>query len=119
MTTGDNERLVQHLRTVIEGLNERSENVIASDGERAMRGLGFAAVVAMAMVAMPAFNAEAACQRLGFSVNDYGKEGPANDAKALLDKYIAEWSAKNGIKRYRTGKENRDLRAVLGFRLLR
>lgn len=47
----------------------------------------------------------AACQRLGFSVNDYGKEGPIRDAKKLLDQYIAKWTAERGIKKYRTGKK--------------
>jgi len=47
--------------------------------------------------------AEAACTRLGFSVNDYGKEGPARDAQALLDKHIAQWAAERGIKKYRVG----------------
>ena len=70
-----------------------------------MHGIGFAAILAVAIMALPVTNAEAACQRLGFSVNDYGKVGPANDAKKLLDKYIADWTAKNGIKRYRTGKK--------------
>ena len=32
----------------------------------------------------------AACQRLAFSVNDYGKDGPTKDAKDLLDKYIVD-----------------------------
>ena len=50
--------------------------------------------------------AEAACTRLAFSVNDYGKEGPTRDAKALLDKYIAEWTAERGIKKYRVGKKD-------------
>ena len=47
----------------------------------------------------------AKCQRLAFSVNDYGKKGPTEDAKRLLDKYIAEWTGKRGIKSYRTGKK--------------
>jgi hypothetical protein len=50
--------------------------------------------------------AEAKCTRLGFSVNDYGKDGPTNDAKSLLDKYIAKWAADNGIKNYTTGKKD-------------
>ena len=49
--------------------------------------------------------AGAACQKLGFSVNDYGKKGPAEDAKKLLDKYIADYAKQNGIKKYRTGKK--------------
>jgi hypothetical protein len=50
--------------------------------------------------------AEAKCTRLGFSVNDYGKDGPIKDAKSLLDKYIAKWAADNGVKNYTTGKKD-------------
>ncbi len=50
--------------------------------------------------------ADAKCTRLAFSVNDYGKDGPIKDAKALLDKYIAQWTAERGIKNYRTGKKD-------------
>lgn len=50
--------------------------------------------------------AEAKCTRLAFSVNDYGKVGPTNDAKKLLDKYIAEWTSERGISNYRTGKKD-------------
>jgi hypothetical protein len=53
-----------------------------------------------------ATSADAKCTRLGFSVNDYGKEGPTRDAKAMLDKYIASWTAQNGIKSYTTGKKD-------------
>lgn len=49
--------------------------------------------------------ASAKCTRLGFTVNDYGKEGPTRDAKALLDKYIAEWAKKQNISKYSTGKK--------------
>ncbi len=49
--------------------------------------------------------AEARCKRFGFTVNDYGKEGPTRDAKNLLDKFIAEWMKKQGIKNYRTNKK--------------
>ncbi|MBU2532581.1 MAG: hypothetical protein KKB37_07565 [Alphaproteobacteria bacterium] len=47
----------------------------------------------------------AACQKLGFSVNDYGKEGPIRDAKKLLDAYIKDWTAERGIKNYSVGKK--------------
>jgi len=47
----------------------------------------------------------AACKKLGFSVNDYGKKGPIRDAKKMLDVYVKEWTKKHGIKRYRTGKK--------------
>jgi hypothetical protein len=52
--------------------------------------------------AMPAW---AKCTRLGFTVNDYGKDGPTKDAKDLLDKYIAEWAKKQNISSYTTGKK--------------
>ena len=65
--------------------------------------LGVAAAAATAIFSTAA---EARCTRLGFSVNDYGKEGPTRDAKNLLDKYIATWAAANGIKNYRTGKKD-------------
>jgi hypothetical protein len=47
--------------------------------------------------------ASAACTRLAFSVNDYGKEGPIRDAKNLLDKYIARWAAERKLKITRVG----------------
>jgi hypothetical protein len=49
--------------------------------------------------------ASAACTRLGFSVNDYGKDGPTKDAKELLDKYIAKKMAERGVTNYTTGKK--------------
>ncbi len=64
----------------------------------------FASLIALVAVSTsPAF---AKCTRLAYSVNDYGKVGPTNDAKQLLDKYIAEWTAKRGITRYRTGPKS-------------
>ncbi len=59
--------------------------------------------------------AHARCTSLFYSVNDYGKEGPARDAKALLDKYIANWAAKKGIKKYRTGKKQVECKLFLDF----
>jgi hypothetical protein len=50
--------------------------------------------------------ANAACQRLAYSVNDYGKEGPTRDAKNLLDKYIATWTKEKGIAKYTVGKKD-------------
>ena len=64
-----------------------------------------AATVALT-AAVTALPASAACTRLGFSVNDYGKDGPTNDAKALLDKYIAQKMSEKGIKKYTTGKKD-------------
>jgi hypothetical protein len=45
------------------------------------------------------------CTRLAFSVNDYGKEGPARDAQAMLDQYAKRWTAERGIKAYTMGKK--------------
>ena len=49
-----------------------------------------ASALAIAFAGSSAMPASAACTRLAFSVNDYGKEGPTKDAKELLDKYIAK-----------------------------
>lgn len=65
-----------------------------------------AGVVAVAAALSVAGAAEAKCTRLGFSVNDYGKDGPTKDAQKLLDTYIAKWAAENGIKKYTTGKKD-------------
>ena len=59
--------------------------------------------------------ANARCTRLAFSVNDYGKAGPTKDAKALLDKYIATWTAARGITRYTTGKKDVKCELFLDF----
>jgi hypothetical protein len=71
-----------------------------------------AAVAALFALVAPA---EAACTRLGFSVNDYGKEGPTKDAQALLDKYIAQWAAERGIAKYKTGKKTVTCELFLDF----
>jgi len=69
-----------------------------------MKAFGVAAVCAAAVIFGASVPAQAACQKLGFTVNDYGKKGPTEDAKKLLKKYIADWTQKNGIKKYRKGK---------------
>jgi hypothetical protein len=61
--------------------------------------------VALAALCLAA-PAHAACQKLAFSVNDYGKDGPTKDAKALLDKYIQRWTAEQGIKKYTVSKKD-------------
>lgn len=66
----------------------------------------FGAAALAAMVCFGATGANAACQRLGFSVNDYGKEGPIRDAKKMLDEYIKKWAADRGITRYKVGKKD-------------
>jgi hypothetical protein len=65
-----------------------------------------AAVALAATIVATASPVSAACTRLGFSVNDYGKDGPTKDAKDLLDKYIAKTMAEKGVKTYRTGKKD-------------
>jgi hypothetical protein len=69
---------------------------------RAKLSLAVASVFVSVLAAAPA---DAACKKFAFLVNDYGKEGPTNDAKKLLDKNIAEWAAQNGITSYQTGKK--------------
>jgi hypothetical protein len=74
----------------------------------------FAIAAAAAVIGVSSV-AEAACTRLAFSVNDYGKEGPARDAQQLLDKYIAQWTAERGIKKYKVGKKDVSCELFLNF----
>ncbi len=74
-----------------------------------------ATAIAAAVLAVGALPAAAKCTKLGFSVNDYGKEGPTKDAQALLDKHIADWAAQNGIKKYTTGKKDVTCELFLDF----
>jgi hypothetical protein len=79
----------------------------AATGDIAMRAktsIAFASVL-MGAVAALAAPADAACKKFGFTVNDYGKDGPTNDAKNLLDKHITEWAGQNKITDYQTGKK--------------
>jgi hypothetical protein len=71
-----------------------------------------AAAVAVCVAVSPAL---AKCQRLAFSVNDYGKDGPTKDAKSLLDKYIVTWTGENGIKKYTVGKKDVKCDLFLNF----
>lgn len=73
--------------------------------------------IASAVLLGAAAPASAKCTRLGFTVNDYGKDGPTKDAKDLLDKYIADWAKKQGIASYTTGKKtvNCELFLDVGF----
>lgn len=59
--------------------------------------------------------ASADCARLGFAVNDYGKEGPTKDAQELLDKHIADWAKREGIASYTTGKKDVTCELFLDF----
>jgi hypothetical protein len=67
----------------------------------------FKTALAIVLCALPvmAAPASAKCKKMGFLVNDYGKEGPTADAKALLDNHIAEWAASQGIKKFTIGKK--------------
>ena len=71
-----------------------------------------AAIAAAGLAAAPA---SAACQRLAFSVNDYGKDGPTKDAKDLLDKYIVTWTKEKGIAKYTVGKKDVKCELFLNF----
>jgi hypothetical protein len=59
--------------------------------------------------------ASAACTRLAFSVNDYGKDGPTKDANQLLDKYIADWTKSKGIKGHTVSKREVSCELFLDF----
>ena len=71
-----------------------------------------AAATAIALMAAPA---SAACRKLAFEVNDYGKDGPTKDALALLDKHIAATMARDGIKNYKVGKKSVQCKLFLDF----
>lgn len=73
-----------------------------------------AATAALAAISM-ALPAAAACTRLAFSVNDYGKDGPTKDAKQLLDKYVSKWATDHGIKKFVTGKKDVSCELFLNF----
>ena len=68
-----------------------------------------------AVMCAAATPAGAACQRLAFLVNDYGKDGPTKDAKNLLDKYIVDWTREKGIKTYTVGKKDVSCELFLNF----
>jgi hypothetical protein len=73
---------------------------------RSISELAALAVMAAALACAGATSASAKCQRLGFLVNDYGKEGPTKDAMNLLDKYVVDWTKEKGIKKYTVGKKD-------------
>lgn len=82
---------------------------------RAIFNLVAAGATAAAFIAAVSLPATAACKRYGFTVNDYGKDGPTKDAKALLDKTIASKMAELGVKDYRTGKKTVSCELFLNF----
>ena len=79
-----------------------------------MRSSLTAAVLAMLM-SFAATNSWAACQKLGFTVNDYGKKEPTEDAKKLLDKYVADFAQEHGIEDYKTGEKTVSCKLFLDF----
>jgi len=81
-----------------------------------MRAFSIFVASALALgIAAAANSADAGCKRFGFTVNDYGKEGPTNDAKALLDKHVTKWAAENSISDYRVGKKDVKCELFLDF----
>jgi hypothetical protein len=60
-------------------------------------------------------SASAECKRYGFTVNDYGKDGPTKDAKELLDKLIQSKMTERGVSDFRTGKKNVSCELFLNF----
>jgi hypothetical protein len=65
--------------------------------------------------AKPKAKGKSTCTNLAFEVNDYGKEGPTKDAKALLDAYVVKWAAANNIKKYKMGEKSVDCKLFLDF----
>lgn len=78
-------------------------------------GLIAVSFAAAAALLISAGTADAKCTRLASSVNDYGKIGPANDAKTLLDKQIADNMAKRGVAKYSVGKKDVTCELFLDF----
>ncbi len=78
------------------------------------RFVGLAMAIA-AMTAASVLPAAAKCQRMGFLVNDYGKDGPTKDAQELLDKHVAKWASENNITDYRIGKKDVQCELFLNF----
>jgi hypothetical protein len=77
--------------------------------------LAVVSALAAGLALATALPAAAKCTRLGFSVNDYGKEGPTKDAQELLDKHIAAWTAEQGIKTYKVGTKSIDCELFLNL----
>lgn len=63
------------------------------------------ALIFCAAVAAPMSLQARECKNMGFSVNDFGKEGPTRDAMALLDVHIKKQMDQRGVKKYTTGKK--------------
>ena len=82
---------------------------------RQLSATRLSAALATVLTGVAIVPANAACTRLGFTVNDYGKDGPTKDAKGLLDKYVAKWAGNHGIAKYRTGPKDVKCELFLNF----
>ena len=83
-----------------------------------MRGSTKAAAATLALAlgaAGLAGDAMATCKKMGFLVNDYGKDGPTKDAMDLLDKHVAKWAADEGVTNYTVGKKDVSCELFLNF----
>jgi hypothetical protein len=116
-----------HLFTAATDSYNASETLVNSaSGETLMRytmklaavaagKLAAAAASATLVAAALAPPAMAGCQRFGFTVNDYGKDGPTKDAKELLDKQITKKLAERGITKFTTGTKTVKCELFLNF----
>lgn len=79
--------------------------------------VNFVAVFALAATVSAAatLSAHAECKRYGFTVNDYGKDGPTKDAKELLDKLISSKMTERGVSDFKTGKKTVSCELFLNF----
>lgn len=87
------------------------ENYVMRFSGKIFAAFGLAATMAIASTV----SANAECKRYGFSVNDYGKDGPTRDAKDLLDKMIASKMSERGVSDYTTGKKSVSCELFLNF----
>jgi hypothetical protein len=74
-----------------------------------------AVATAAAFVSAATLPASAECKKYGFTVNDYGKDGPTRDAKSLLDKLIQTKMSEKGVKDFHTGKKDVSCELFLNF----
>ncbi len=77
--------------------------------------LGTAFALAALFAVATTVSASAECKRYGFTVNDYGKDGPTKDAKDLLDKLIQSKMSERGVSDFRTGKKTVNCELFLNF----
>ena len=74
------------------------------------------AIASVAILTVGAVSpSDAACRKMGFLVNDYGKDGPSKDAQELLEKDVAKWAAGQGIQKYTVSKKDVTCELFLNF----